>query len=102
MQHTQQDSLSIYHARIPSIFWQALCHTWPVVGSLSNQQQGAHHAMPASTPNSSGFPSGSLQECSTSLWSTSSIRLSTPQALDDKSCLDRKIGKIDLTFKCGN
>lgn len=98
VQHTQQDSPSIYHAGSPLIFGQALCQTGPVVGSLSNQQQGAHHAMPTSTPSSSGFPLGSLQECSRSLWSTSSISFSSPQALDDKSCLDRKIGKIDLTL----
>jgi hypothetical protein len=98
MQHTQQDSPSIYHAGSPLIFGQALCQTGPVVGSMSNQQQGALHAMPASIPGSSGFPSSSLQECSRSLWSTSSIGFSPRQALDDKTCLDRNIQNVDLTL----
>lgn len=98
VQHTQQDSPSIYHAGSPLIFGQALCQTSPVVGSMSKQQQGPLHTLPASVPSSSGFPSSNLQECSRSLWSTSSIGFSPTQTLDDKSCLDRNIEKIDLTL----
>ncbi|KAH9313371.1 hypothetical protein KI387_028406, partial [Taxus chinensis] len=93
VQHTRQESQSLYHAGSPSTFGQALCQGGPIVGLRTSQQQGAALALSSFGPSSSAFPSHSLQECSRPLWPTNFIGSIDPSNVESK--MEKE---VDLTL----